>query len=157
MVVTGRIVCAVDLLAIQRADCAALVLGLFLTHAIDDAHLKSAGTTATRPSCHRVPQTPCRRRDSYSRRVYDGGAPELDFGSPRNLSVFYASADVKNSTMTRTLSSTRFFKVHCTGSNSARRSPSHNPSCAAIPWVISGPSATRRAELWSSMQGSKKA
>src|SRR4029077_3200816 len=32
---------------------------------------------------------------SYSRRAYDGGAPELDFGSPRNSSVFYASADVK--------------------------------------------------------------
>ena len=32
---------------------------------------------------------------SYSRRLYDGGAPELDFGSPRNSSVFYASADVK--------------------------------------------------------------
>jgi hypothetical protein len=32
---------------------------------------------------------------SYSRRVYDGGAPELDFGSPRNSSVLYASADVK--------------------------------------------------------------
>ena len=31
---------------------------------------------------------------SYSRRVYDGGAPELDFGSPRNSTVFYASADV---------------------------------------------------------------
>jgi hypothetical protein len=32
---------------------------------------------------------------SYSRRIYDGGAPELDFGSPRNSAVFYASADVK--------------------------------------------------------------
>jgi hypothetical protein len=32
---------------------------------------------------------------SYSRRIYDGGAPELDFGSARNPSVFYASADVK--------------------------------------------------------------
>jgi hypothetical protein len=32
---------------------------------------------------------------SYSRRVYDGGAPELDVGSPRNSTVFYASADVK--------------------------------------------------------------
>jgi hypothetical protein len=32
---------------------------------------------------------------SYSRRVYDGGAPELDVGSPLNSSVFYASADVK--------------------------------------------------------------
>jgi hypothetical protein len=32
---------------------------------------------------------------SYSRRIYDGGAPELDFGSPRNSVVFYASADVK--------------------------------------------------------------
>jgi len=32
---------------------------------------------------------------SYSRRIYDGGAPELDIGSPRNSSVFYASADVK--------------------------------------------------------------
>lgn len=32
---------------------------------------------------------------SYSHRLYDGGAPELDFGSPRNSSVFYASADVK--------------------------------------------------------------
>jgi hypothetical protein len=32
---------------------------------------------------------------SCSRRAYDGGAPELDFGSPRNSSVFYASADVK--------------------------------------------------------------
>src|ERR1700720_1929622 len=32
---------------------------------------------------------------SYSRRVYDGGAPELDIGSPRNSSVVYASADVK--------------------------------------------------------------
>jgi|SRR5579862_2725371 len=32
---------------------------------------------------------------SYSRRIYDGGAPELDVGSPRNSVVFYASADVK--------------------------------------------------------------
>jgi hypothetical protein len=32
---------------------------------------------------------------SYSRRVYDGGAPELDFGSPLNSAVIYASADVK--------------------------------------------------------------
>jgi hypothetical protein len=32
---------------------------------------------------------------SYSRRIYDGGAPELDIGSPRNSMVFYASADVK--------------------------------------------------------------
>jgi hypothetical protein len=32
---------------------------------------------------------------SYSRRLYDGGAPELDFGSPRDSSVLYASADVK--------------------------------------------------------------
>ena len=32
---------------------------------------------------------------SYSHRVYDGGAPELDFGSPRNSVVLYASADVK--------------------------------------------------------------
>ncbi len=32
---------------------------------------------------------------SYSHRAYDGGAPELDFGSPRNSTVFYASADVK--------------------------------------------------------------
>jgi hypothetical protein len=32
---------------------------------------------------------------SYSHRVYDGPAPELDFGSPRNSLVFYASADMK--------------------------------------------------------------
>jgi hypothetical protein len=32
---------------------------------------------------------------SYARRIYDGGAPELDVGSPLNSSVFYASADVK--------------------------------------------------------------
>jgi hypothetical protein len=32
---------------------------------------------------------------SYSHRAYDGGAPELDFGSPRNSLVLYASADVK--------------------------------------------------------------
>jgi hypothetical protein len=32
---------------------------------------------------------------SYSRRIYDGGAPELDVGSPLNSSVLYASADVK--------------------------------------------------------------
>lgn len=32
---------------------------------------------------------------SYLRRVYDGGAPELDVGSPLNSSVLYASADVK--------------------------------------------------------------
>jgi hypothetical protein len=32
---------------------------------------------------------------SYSRRIYDGGAPELDVGSPQNSAVFYASADVK--------------------------------------------------------------
>ena len=32
---------------------------------------------------------------SYSRRVYDGGAPELDVGSPLNSLVLYASADVK--------------------------------------------------------------
>ncbi|HKV05532.1 MAG TPA: hypothetical protein VJO53_10550 [Candidatus Acidoferrales bacterium] len=32
---------------------------------------------------------------SYSHRVSDGGTPELDFGSPRNSVVLYASADVK--------------------------------------------------------------
>jgi hypothetical protein len=32
---------------------------------------------------------------SYFRRVYDGGAPELDFGSPRNSVIVLASADVK--------------------------------------------------------------
>jgi hypothetical protein len=32
---------------------------------------------------------------SYSHRVYDGPAPELDVGSPRNSVVLYASADVK--------------------------------------------------------------
>lgn len=32
---------------------------------------------------------------SYFRRVYDGGAPELDFGSPRNSFLLLASADVK--------------------------------------------------------------
>jgi hypothetical protein len=32
---------------------------------------------------------------SYLRRVYDGGAPDLDIGSPLNSSIFYASADVK--------------------------------------------------------------
>jgi hypothetical protein len=32
---------------------------------------------------------------SYSRRIYDGGAPELDVGSPLNSSVLYASADAK--------------------------------------------------------------
>ena len=34
-------------------------------------------------------------RDENQNPGYDGGAPELDFGSPRNSSVFYASADVK--------------------------------------------------------------
>lgn len=32
---------------------------------------------------------------SYFRRVYDGGAPEVDFGSPRNSFLLLASADVK--------------------------------------------------------------
>jgi hypothetical protein len=32
---------------------------------------------------------------SYSRRIYDGGAPELDIGSPLNSSILYASADLK--------------------------------------------------------------
>src|SRR6267143_579106 len=32
---------------------------------------------------------------SYFRRVYDGGAPEVDFGSPRNSFLVLASADVK--------------------------------------------------------------
>jgi hypothetical protein len=32
---------------------------------------------------------------SYSRRIYDGGVPELDFGSPRNSLLLLASADVK--------------------------------------------------------------
>jgi hypothetical protein len=32
---------------------------------------------------------------SYARRIFDGGAPELDVGSPLNSSVLYASADVK--------------------------------------------------------------
>jgi hypothetical protein len=32
---------------------------------------------------------------SYFRRIYDGGAPELDFGSPRNSLLLLASADVK--------------------------------------------------------------
>jgi hypothetical protein len=31
---------------------------------------------------------------SYFRRVYDGGVPELDFGSPRNSFLLLASADV---------------------------------------------------------------
>jgi hypothetical protein len=32
---------------------------------------------------------------SYFRKVYDGGAPELDFGSPKNSFLLLASADVK--------------------------------------------------------------
>ncbi len=32
---------------------------------------------------------------SYVRRIYDGGAPDLDFGSPRNSLVVLASADVR--------------------------------------------------------------
>ena len=32
---------------------------------------------------------------SYFRRVFDGGVPELDFGSPRNSVLLLASADVK--------------------------------------------------------------
>jgi hypothetical protein len=32
---------------------------------------------------------------SYFHRVYDGGAPEFDFGSPRNSFLVLASADVK--------------------------------------------------------------
>lgn len=32
---------------------------------------------------------------SYFRRVYDGGMPEIDFGSPRNSLLLLASADVK--------------------------------------------------------------
>jgi hypothetical protein len=32
---------------------------------------------------------------SYFRRIYDGGAPELDFGSPRNSGLLLASADIK--------------------------------------------------------------
>jgi len=32
---------------------------------------------------------------SYFRRTYDGGVPELDFGSPRNASLLLVSADVK--------------------------------------------------------------
>jgi hypothetical protein len=32
---------------------------------------------------------------SYSRRTYDGDAPELDFGSPRNSLLFLLSGDVK--------------------------------------------------------------
>jgi hypothetical protein len=32
---------------------------------------------------------------SYFRRLYDGGVPELDFGSPRNSLLLLASADVK--------------------------------------------------------------
>src|ERR1700738_75293 len=32
---------------------------------------------------------------SYFRRVYDGGVPEVDFGSPRNSLLLLASADVK--------------------------------------------------------------
>lgn len=32
---------------------------------------------------------------SYFRRVYDGGVPEVDFGSPRNSFLLLASADVK--------------------------------------------------------------
>jgi hypothetical protein len=32
---------------------------------------------------------------SYFRRVYDGGVPELDFGSPRNSFLLLASGDVK--------------------------------------------------------------
>jgi len=31
---------------------------------------------------------------SYARRIYDGGVPELDFGSPRNSLLVLASADL---------------------------------------------------------------
>jgi len=32
---------------------------------------------------------------SYFRRIYDGGVPEFDFGSPRNSAILLASADMK--------------------------------------------------------------
>src|SRR2546425_488142 len=32
---------------------------------------------------------------SYFRRIYDGGVPDLDFGSPRNAALLLVSADVK--------------------------------------------------------------
>ena len=34
---------------------------------------------------------------SYFHRIYDGGAPELDFGSPKESFIALASADVKGS------------------------------------------------------------
>jgi hypothetical protein len=41
------------------------------------------------------PDLPQARRDSCPSRLYDGGAPELDFGSPTNSVLVLASADVK--------------------------------------------------------------
>src|SRR5882762_915989 len=62
---------------------------------------------------------------SYFRRVYDGGVPEVDFGSPRNSFLLLASADVKDFTTMQMPSSMSKPKRRCIGLSSVRRFPFH--------------------------------
>jgi hypothetical protein len=68
------------------------------------AHFTAAGTTANRVAdiflgaqfvLHRGEGAKPTLAVSYFHRVYDGGAPEFDFGSPTNSVLILASGDVK--------------------------------------------------------------
>jgi hypothetical protein len=103
---------------------------------------------------------------SYSRRVYDGGAPELDIGSPMNSVDLYASADVKGFHYDANAVFNETWKDGCDdGHNSAKRSPSlirwrrgfalsgeiwhlRSRSCTATRSGICGRSATPREGIW---------
>jgi hypothetical protein len=60
---------------------------------------------------------------SYFHKVYDGGAPELDFGSPSNSFVLLASADVKDFITTQTQFSTKWSRIGFAGRSLARHFP----------------------------------
>ncbi|HEV7968688.1 MAG TPA: hypothetical protein VGP19_14010 [Candidatus Acidoferrales bacterium] len=110
---------------------------------------------------------------SDSRRVYDGGAPEPAIGSPRNSSVFYASADGKgfhydanavfNEVLEGAVHRLQFGQTLSISHRSerdllspARSGASPSLSCAETPSEISGPRARPREKIWSSTPASTK-
>ena len=98
---------------------------------------------------------------SYFHRVYDGGAPELDFGSPTNSFLLLASADVKGFHYDANAISTELVQEpvrraqfgqtlsisHPLGERShcqAKFGTLHSLSSADMRWGIFGPWATPR-------------
>ena len=112
---------------------------------------------------------------SYSHRVYDGGAPELDFGSPRNSVILYASADLKgfhydaNAVFNEQIGEGGAHRLQFgqtlpspirwpeISGSPGKSGASRNLSCAATPSATFGLSATPPEEISFSMPDSTKA